>query len=201
VAPITRRCANAAKSHEITKKNGHVPTRDPHPRRDGAGAGAFVPSISRWRAVERGGRKRGKAARMNDNRDPDDDDEPDEAGGRSRFSRFGEQLSGLLDPEGAFRRGQNMVTGMTNATKEELMRIVSAEVRSFLDKMDAADLIQQVIAGLVVDVNMQVRFSRDDPDKPAQPHITRSETKVGVRDDGKRDKKKKPEADPGDRDD
>jgi hypothetical protein len=122
------------------------------------------------------------------------DDDPPEAPGRSRFSRLGEQLTGLLDPEAAFRRGQSMVSGVTSATKEELMRIVSAEVRSFLDKMDAADLIQQVIAGLVVDVNMQVRFSRDDPDKPAQPHITRSETKVGVRDEPKRDKTERDKA-------
>lgn len=119
--------------------------------------------------------------------DDGDDDVEDDAPPRGRFSRLGEQLTGLLDPESAFRRGQNMVTGMTNATKDEFMRIVSAEVRSFLDKMDAADLIQQVIAGLVVDVNMQVRFSRDDPDAPAQPHITKSETKIGVRADADRE--------------
>jgi hypothetical protein len=123
---------------------------------------------------------------MSDDADSRDDDPREDATPRgNRFLRFGEQLTGLLDPEGAFRRGQNMVTGVTNATKEELYRIVSAEVRSFLDKMDAAELIQQVIAGLVVDVNMQVRFSRDDPDKPAQPHITRSETKLKVRDEGR----------------
>ena len=96
---------------------------------------------------------------------------------RRRFQRLGEQLTGLLDPEAAFRRGSGLVTGVTQATKEELVRIVSAEMRNFLDKMDAADLIQQVIAGLVIDVNMQVRFSRQG-DGPAQPEITRNEAKI-----------------------
>jgi hypothetical protein len=115
---------------------------------------------------------------------PADEDErsrerPDQ---RRRFQRLGEQLTGLLDPESAFRRGQGIVTGVTQATKEELMRIVSSEVRSFLDKMDAVDLLQQVIAGLTVDVHMQVKFSRSE-DGMAQSRITRSDTKIGSRRD------------------
>ncbi|MCA9706913.1 MAG: hypothetical protein KDK70_13755 [Myxococcales bacterium] len=101
---------------------------------------------------------------------------------RRRFSRLGEQLTGLLDPEAAFRRGSGLVTGVTQATKEELVRIVSAEMRNFLDKMDAADLIQQVIAGLVIDVNMQVRFSKQG-NGPAQPEITRQEAKIRLEGD------------------
>ncbi len=94
-----------------------------------------------------------------------------------RFQRLGEQLTGLLDPEAAFRRGSGLVTGVTQATKDELVRIVSAEMRNFLDQMDAADLIQQVIAGLVIDVNMQVKFSRDG-DGPVKPRITENEASV-----------------------
>ncbi len=109
-----------------------------------------------------------------------DEDNPREKGGR--FARLGEQLTGLLDPESAFRRGSGFVTGVSSATKEELVRIVSGEVRNFLDKMDAAELVQQVIAGLVIDVSMQVRFSRDGDGK-AQPRITRGETKVRLDDD------------------
>ena len=104
---------------------------------------------------------------------------------RRRFQRLGEQLTGLLDPEAAFRRGSGIVTGVTQATKEELIRIVSAEMRNFLDGMDAADLLQQVIAGLVIDVNMQVRFSRQG-DGPAQPEITRNEAKIRLDDDERR---------------
>lgn len=112
--------------------------------------------------------------------DEPEDDDPGEEGHRekgSRFQRLGEQLTGLLDPEAAFRRGSGLVAGVTAATKEELVRVISAEVKNFLDKMDAADLLQQVIAGLVIDVNMQVRFSRQG-DGPAQPEITRQEAKL-----------------------
>lgn len=96
---------------------------------------------------------------------------------RNRFQRLGDQLSGLLDPDSAFRRGQGLVTGVTNATKEELMRIFGGEVRRFLDKMDIADLAQQIIEGLTVDVSMQVKFSRSK-DGATQPEVTRSEASV-----------------------
>jgi hypothetical protein len=112
--------------------------------------------------------------------DEPDDDVPGDEGHRekgSRFQRLGEQLTGLLDPEAAFRRGSGLVTGITQTTKDELVRIFSAEVKNFLDKMDAADLLQQVIAGLQIDVNMQVRFSRQG-DGPVQTEITRQDTKV-----------------------
>lgn len=95
---------------------------------------------------------------------------------RTRFSRLGEQLTGLLDPESAFRRGQGIVTGVSRATKDELMRIFGAEVRSFLDKMDIADLAQQIISGLEVDVRMQVKFSRSEEGKPKAS--VRKSTKV-----------------------
>lgn len=101
---------------------------------------------------------------------------------RTRLGRLGEQLTGLLDPESALRRGQDLVTGVTQATKEELMRIATSELRSFLDKMDAVDLLQQVIAGLVVDVHMQVKFSRA-ADGTTQPKITKQTSEISVRDD------------------
>jgi hypothetical protein len=133
-----------------------------------------------------------------DDVDDREDDGPRERG--SRFQRLGEQLTGLLDPEAAFRRGSGLITGVTQTTKEELVRIISAEVKNFLDKMDAADLLQQVIAGLVIDVNMQVRFSRQG-DGPAQPEITRHDAKIRLpsdereggeaRDDGRAPKSKR----------
>jgi hypothetical protein len=88
----------------------------------------------------------------------------------------------LLDPDSALRRGQGIVTGVTQATKEELMRIVGAEVRGFLDKMDFADLAQQIIAGLVVDVHMTVKFSRDESGQ-TQPTVTKAEADVRSEDD------------------
>lgn len=99
---------------------------------------------------------------------------------RTRLGRLGESLTGLLDPEAALRKGQDLVTGVTQATKEELMRIVSSEMRSFLDKMDAVDLLQQVIAGLQVDVQMQIKFSRS-ADGLVQPKITKQDTQLRTR--------------------
>lgn len=54
---------------------------------------------------------------------------------------------------------------------------MGAEVRNFLDKMDIADLAQQIVAGLQVDVQMTVKFSRDEDGK-TQPEITKSEASV-----------------------
>ena len=117
-----------------------------------------------------------------------DDEYPDEAEGaeqefrregRNRFQRLGDQITGLFDPEAAIRRGQEMVTGVTQATKDEVVRIVGAEVHNFLDKMDVAELAQEIIAGLVVDINVQVRFSKDEG-APVQPEVTRAQTKIGT---------------------
>jgi len=112
-----------------------------------------------------------------------DDPEQDQEEGKepNRFQRFGEQLTGFLDPEAAFRRGSGLVTGVTQATKEEFVRIVSAEMRNFLDGMDASDLLQKAIAGLVIDVNMQVKFSRDS-DGTTKPEVTRKESRVRMSD-------------------
>lgn len=97
-------------------------------------------------------------------RDPEDDDPPrdDRLGFSTGFRRkLGEGLAGLLDPEGALGKGKELVTGVTQATKNELVRMISAEVRQFLDGMDTVDLLQRVIAGLVIDVKAEIRFSID----------------------------------------
>ena len=114
---------------------------------------------------------------MNDEEDRED---------RNRFKRFGDQLSGFLDPEAALRRGQGLVSGVTSTTKNEITRIVGAEVRNFLDKMDIADLAQQIVAGLQVDVQMTVKFSRDENGR-TQPEITKSEANVKTSDDDQDD--------------
>jgi hypothetical protein len=96
--------------------------------------------------------------------------EEDENGrSRARFSRkIGEGIiSGLLEGGAAIRRGQDKVTDVAQGTKEEVLRIVGSEVRGFLDKMDIVDMMQQVVSGLVIDVNAQIRIRRDDEGKIA----------------------------------
>jgi len=98
-------------------------------------------------------------------RDPEDDDAPREE--RQGFTsssfrrKLGEGLAGLLDPDGALGKGKEIVSGVTAATKNEVVRMISAEVRQFLDGMDTVDLLQRVIAGLVIDVKAEIRFSID----------------------------------------
>lgn len=96
-------------------------------------------------------------------RDEDDDDPREDRGfTTSSFRRkLGEGLAGLLDPDGALGRGKEIVTGVTSATKNEVVRMISAEVRQFLDGMDTVDLLQRVVAGLVIDVKAEIRFSVD----------------------------------------
>jgi hypothetical protein len=129
-----------------------------------------------------------------DHRDDDPElhagDEPREereGGERDRgFRRLGDSLIGSLfgDSTAAFKRGQGLVTGVAQGTKEELVRIFSQEVRGFLDKMDAADLVQQIVSGLVIEMKTEIRFRRDESGR-IEPDVRTSETKVahsGVKD-------------------
>ena len=122
-----------------------------------------------------------------DMRDPDDDDDTpppreDRLFGSSGFRRkISEGLTGLLDPDGALGKGKDFVTGVSQATKTELVRMVSAEVRNFLDGMDTVDLMQRVIAGLVIDVKAEIRFSID-PEGQLKSSVKTRETAIKSRD-------------------
>lgn len=133
-------------------------------------------------------------------RDPDDDDETpppreDRLFGSSGFRRkISEGLTGLLDPDGALGKGKDFVTGVSQATKTEVVRMVSAEVRNFLDGMDTVDLMQRVIAGLVIDVKAEIRFSID-PNGQLKSSITTKESEVrSAGEPGKPDSRPEPRA-------
>ena len=111
---------------------------------------------------------------------PDDDD-------RDRLSssfrrKLSEGLTGLLDPEGALGKGRDYVAGFAQGTKSEVVRIVASEVRAFLDTMDSVEMLQRVIAGLVVEVKAEIRFSVDKEGK-LQPALTRREAQVSSEDE------------------
>lgn len=112
--------------------------------------------------------------------DPDDYDNDDR---EDRGFSFRQRLSGLLDPDGAFGKSRDYVADLASGTKSEVVRMVSREVRTFLDQMDTVDLMQQVIAGLVIDVNAQIRFSFEDDEgkRELKSHITHKETKIRSR--------------------
>jgi hypothetical protein len=125
-------------------------------------------------------------------RDPDDDDDApppreDRLFGSSGFRRkLSDSLTGLLDPEGALGKGKDFVTGVSAATKTEIVRMVSAEVRNFLDGMDTVDLMQRVIAGLVIDVKTEIRFSID-PNGQLKPSIATKESEIRNANEAKKD--------------
>lgn len=107
----------------------------------------------------------------------EDDDDYDER--QSSFRRrLGEGLAGLLDPDGALGKSKGYVSDLASGTKSEVVRMVSAEVRSFLDGMDTVDLMQQVIAGLVIDVEARVKFSLDPEAKKLQSTVETRRAKV-----------------------
>ncbi len=137
-------------------------------------------------------------------RDPDEDDDDEDTrppredrlfgtGGFRR--RLSEGLTGLLDPDGALGKGKDYVTGVTQATKTEVVRMISSEVRNFLDGMDTVDLMQRVIAGLVIDVKAEIRFSVD-PQGQLKTSITHKDTEIRGVDDKPRAESKPQESRP-----
>ena len=112
------------------------------------------------------------------------------------FRRLGDSLISSIwgDSSAAFKRGQGLVTGVAQGTKEELVRMISAEVRGFLDKMDAADLVQEIVSGLVIEMKTEIRFRRSE-DGRLEPEVRTSEAKLGHdeerKGEGKRERRAK----------
>jgi hypothetical protein len=130
-------------------------------------------------------------------RDPDEGEADERAGS---FRRIGDALfTNLLGDQSAIRRGQGLVTGVAQGTKEELVRLISAEVRSFLEKMDAADLVQEIISGLVIDVKAEISFRRGE-DGRIEPRVEAGDAKLRRDEERKSERKderaKKSEPDP-----
>jgi hypothetical protein len=98
--------------------------------------------------------------------------EPQKDGIRRKLAE--QIIAGLIDSGSKIRRGQDLVTGVAQGTKEELVKLVGAEVRGFLDKMDIVDLAQNVVEGLVVEVKTEIRFRRDEEGK-LQPVVEKND--------------------------
>ena len=96
------------------------------------------------------------------------------------FRKLGDSLISSIwgDSSAAIKRGQGLVTGVAQGTKEELARMIAQEVRGFLDKMDAADLVQEIVSGLVIEMKTEIRFRRDEEGR-LEPDIRTEPAKVG----------------------
>ena len=111
----------------------------------------------------------------------DDRDERERERERERsFRKLGDSLISSIwgDSSAAIKRGQGLVTGVAQGTKEELARLIAHEVRGFLDKMDAADLVQEIVSGLVIEMKTEIRFRRDEEGR-LEPDIRTAPAKVG----------------------
>lgn len=85
-------------------------------------------------------------------------------------------FAGLSESGEVLRRGQDLVSDVAQSTKDEVLRVVGAELRGFLDKMDMADLMQEIVAGLVLEIKTEVRFSRTE--HGLEPKISGTESTV-----------------------
>jgi hypothetical protein len=137
-----------------------------------------------------------------DHEDQDEDSAPDAADKRDKaeerdepepdrdrsFRRLGDSLISSIwgDSSAAIKRGQGLVTGVAQGTKEELVRMISHEVRGFLDKMDAADLVQEIVSGLVIEMKTEIRFRRDESGR-LEPEVRTSDATIGHEDERKSD--------------
>ena len=111
----------------------------------------------------------------------------EEDGGARSQARLRKMLADLVGSGQSFRRGsQDLVTGVAMATKEEALRIITSEVRGFLDKMDVADLMQQIVEGLVVDVHTKIRFERAS-DGEVRPTVGETKTEISTKQRGRSD--------------
>ncbi len=134
---------------------------------------------------EREGYSAADAREPSEAREARDDGEARDERERS-FRRLGDSLISSIwgDSSAAIKRGQGLVTGVAQGTKEELVRMISAEVRGFLDKMDAADLVQEIVSGLVIEMKTEIRFRRSE-DGRLEPEVRTSEAKLGHEDERK----------------
>jgi hypothetical protein len=173
------------------EQTSHIASRD-------LGSGPMADPKDPHEPAERASREggEGKEGKKREREREREREDPKEAEGdeRSRaFRRFGNDLlSNLIgDSSAAIRRGQGLVTGVAQDTKEELVRMISAEVRGFLDKMDAADLVQEIVSGLVIEMKTEIRFRRAEDGK-LEPQF---DTKVRSDRSDKSDKSEKDKPD------
>jgi hypothetical protein len=106
--------------------------------------------------------------------EPESEAQPEDDEERRGFRRG--LFSSILEGGAAIRRGQGVVSDIAVGTKEEVVRLIGAEVRGFLDKMDVVDLMQDVVAGLAVEINAEIRFKRTD--EGVTPEVVRNDAKI-----------------------
>ena len=112
-------------------------------------------------AASQGSSGKGKPERRPHDTDGFESATADDRGRRDVRRTLAERLlAGLSESGDVLRKGQDLVAEVASGTRDEVARLVSAEVRRFLDGIDAQDLVREILEGLVVEVNAEVRFRK-----------------------------------------
>jgi hypothetical protein len=86
----------------------------------------------------------------------------DASGKREPRRSLTERLLASFGESGeVLRRGQGLVAEVAQGTRDELARMVAAEVRGFLDRVDVVDLAQRIFDKMSLEIHAEVRFRRD----------------------------------------
>lgn len=85
-------------------------------------------------------------------------------------------LAGLSESGDVIRRGQGLVSDVAQTTRDEVRRIAAAELRGLVDELDLSELIQDVVAGMVVEVKGEIRFRKSE--EGVVPEIRHQEAKL-----------------------
>ena len=106
--------------------------------------------------------------------------EEDELGGPLDLLRRG--FDAIIAGDGARlpREAVTRVAQGTERTKREVVRIIGAEVRSFLEHVDAPGVLSQALQRLEMDVTLKVGFRRRE-DGVLKPEIAVTEQSVTQR--------------------
>ena len=83
-----------------------------------------------------------------------DDSAPEEVGEEETTSR-GDDRSGISD---FVRRAVSAGVGAASRSKDDIMRVASGEVRSWLERLNLHEELTKALAKMVIEVKTEVRF-------------------------------------------
>lgn len=71
-------------------------------------------------------------------------------------------VSDLRLPKDSAKDAMNYLSNQAERSRREVMRIVGAEVKSFLESTDMAGLLRKSLAGMKVEVRAELKLTEDD---------------------------------------
>jgi hypothetical protein len=98
-----------------------------------------------------------------------------------------EELRAMLSDRKLPKEVVSFLLGQVDATKREVVRIISREVRIFLEDLDLGGELAKILTSLALELRMEVRFKANDeavrPSARGKVRVKRSEKAKGEEDD------------------